>query len=355
MTKKLPARPNLEHLRTQAKSLFTEMNSGKKEAIATFIEHLPAARQLTPEKVRRSAFKLADAQSVIARKNGFSSWTALVRHVDQLREMEGTWEFIDLEVDGTAAPQAALQNSRMLIDGDRFRMESPEANYEGIFTIDVEQKPHRIDIEFIEGPEAGNWSYGIYEVAGDNFKICIGLTGVARPLDFKTSKGSGHALENLRRVKKARPENVKGGKPQPRAPQQPVIDASAFEVEKTPLMARLEGEWVPTQLVQNGQAMQETILPMGSRSVVGNEVKVVFGGQVMVHVKMRIDEKQSPVAVDYLNVGKFSTGQVSLGVLQWLGDEVQICMAAPGQPRPEDFSCAVGSGRTLSRWKKMLS
>ena len=43
----------------------------------------------------------------------------------------------------------------MMIDGDRFRMESPEATYEGIFTIDVEADPAQIDIEFVEGPEAG--------------------------------------------------------------------------------------------------------------------------------------------------------------------------------------------------------
>ena len=44
----------------------------------------------------------------------------------------------------------------MLIDGDRFRTESPEATYEGVFNIDVEADPHDIDIEFVEGPEAGN-------------------------------------------------------------------------------------------------------------------------------------------------------------------------------------------------------
>ena len=40
----------------------------------------------------------------------------------------------------------------------------------------------------------------------------------------------------------------------------------------------------PSELVQNGQAMPAAMLSFGSRSAVGNEVKVVFGGQVMVHV-----------------------------------------------------------------------
>src|SRR5262245_40323458 len=231
MTKRLPARPHLEHLRTQAKTLLTQLNAGEREAAATFIQHLPAARKMTIAQVRESKFKLADAQSVIARQNGFASWPAVVRHVEQLRDLEGIWEFVDLEVDGNALPAQAFAQSRMLIDGDRFRMESPEATYEGIFTIDVEKAPHKIDIEFIEGPEAGNWSYGIFELAGDTFKICLGLAGASRPHSFATAPGSGHALENLRRVVKTRPEGVEGGTPRARAtPQQPaVVDASAFD------------------------------------------------------------------------------------------------------------------------------
>ena len=79
-------------------------------------------------------------------------------------------------------PPVAIGGSRVLIDGDRFRTESPEANYDGEFTIDVGTEPGRIDIEFIEGPEAGNWSRGIYELDGDQLTICLGFPGVERPV-----------------------------------------------------------------------------------------------------------------------------------------------------------------------------
>ena len=35
----------------------------------------------------------------------------------------------------------------------------------------------------------------------------------------------------------------------------------------------------------------------------GNETKVVFGGQTMVHARICLDESTTPVAIDYLNVG----------------------------------------------------
>src|SRR6266566_5034123 len=178
VAKHLPFRPNLDHLRSQAKKLLADLKKRK-----------PAA-----------GVKLADAQLQIARSNGFKSWPALAKHVDQLRALQGEWRFVGLQVDGNDMPAAAIAQSRLLMDGDRFRMESPEANYDGIFTIDASTEPMRIDIEFVEGPEAGNWSYGIYELDGDQLTICLGVAGASRPKSFSTKKGSGHALERLRRV-----------------------------------------------------------------------------------------------------------------------------------------------------------
>jgi hypothetical protein len=99
---------------------------------------LPAAKEMTLAQVLGTRYRLADAQSAIARKTGFASWPHLARHVEQLRALEGTWTFARLEIDGSVMPAGALAASRILIDGDRFRTESPEANYEGIFNINVE-------------------------------------------------------------------------------------------------------------------------------------------------------------------------------------------------------------------------
>jgi hypothetical protein len=97
-------------------------------------------------------------------------------------------------------------------------MESAEGIYEGIFTIDVEATPAHIDVEFVAGPEVGNWSHGIFRLDGDELLLCIGVVGSRRPTTFATTRGSGHALERLRRSSSARPANVKGGqrkKPRP--------------------------------------------------------------------------------------------------------------------------------------------
>jgi hypothetical protein len=81
----LPARPNLDHLRRQAKVLLAQLNDGDAAAAKTFIAHLPQAKGMKPAAVRKAGFRLADAQSAVARKSGFASWPALSRYVEQAR------------------------------------------------------------------------------------------------------------------------------------------------------------------------------------------------------------------------------------------------------------------------------
>jgi hypothetical protein len=71
MSQQLPPRPNLEHLKKQAKALAHEVRS------------------------RNPAFTLSDAQHDIARGYGFASWPKLKAHVDETtaarHPFDGTW------------------------------------------------------------------------------------------------------------------------------------------------------------------------------------------------------------------------------------------------------------------------
>lgn len=270
-----------------------------------------------------------------------------------LRALEGEWHFDSLEIDGTDTPRTMLGASALLIDGDRFRMASPEATYDGRFDIDTTTTPMQIDIAFVEGPEAGNHSYGLFELDGDRLTLCLGLTGASRPTTFATHTGSGHALERLHRASVSRPKGVSGGvgREAPTAAA-PTENPANFDVDTSPMLARLEGKWLAVRLVTAGDEMRKDWLPFGSRTTTGNEAKVVFGGQVMLHVKMRIDDRATPIAVDYLHLHGRDRGQVSKGIIQWIDDEVCFLVAAPGQERPVDFASFARPGLTLSQWRR---
>jgi uncharacterized protein (TIGR03067 family) len=351
VAKKLPPRPNLDHLRRQAKVLLSALEARDAEAVATILGHLPAAKGMTAEQVLAMRFRLADAQSAIARKSGFASWPHLARHVEQLRALEGTWTFARLEIDGSSIPASALKASRLLIDGDRFRTESPEANYEGVFNINVEAEPHEIDIEFVEGPEAGNWNFGIFRLDGDQLELCLDLNGKPRPAAFRTSPGSGHAYETLTRSSSTRPEAVTGGTAPAAQPSAPAHDSAGFEFVESATLTKLQGQWTAVKIVRDGQELPAMMLRTGLRSAKKHEITISFGGRMMIQALVRIDESTTPTHVDYYNTDGMCKGAVQLGIFQWIGEEACFCMAAPGQPRPDDFTSTPGSGRTLSQWR----
>ncbi len=71
--RELPARPNLEHLKKQAKQLLREYVQGEPAAIARFRD--------AEVSFAKSAPRLASALRVLAREYGFDNWTKLKAHV----------------------------------------------------------------------------------------------------------------------------------------------------------------------------------------------------------------------------------------------------------------------------------
>src|SRR5262249_5311254 len=93
VAKNLPPRPNLDHLRSQAKALLAALQSGDADAIATIREHLTAANGMSEEQIRKAPFRLAAAPSAVARKTGCASWPQLPRPLHPPPPLQGTLAF----------------------------------------------------------------------------------------------------------------------------------------------------------------------------------------------------------------------------------------------------------------------
>jgi hypothetical protein len=77
----LPARPNLEQLKKQAKSLLDAARARDPEALRRFAI-LPSLAGKSAEEIGATDLALHDAQSAIAREHGFASWNALREEVE---------------------------------------------------------------------------------------------------------------------------------------------------------------------------------------------------------------------------------------------------------------------------------
>ncbi len=82
MSKSLPPRPSLEHLKKQAKLLLKSLKSRDTEAIARFRAFLPRLSSASDEVVLAAKTSLQEAQLVVAREYGFDDWQKLAGHVD---------------------------------------------------------------------------------------------------------------------------------------------------------------------------------------------------------------------------------------------------------------------------------
>jgi len=242
-----------------------------------------------------------------------------------LDKLQGTWNVTALEMDGheVAAPGSAC----IVIAGSRFQSLGMGAVYEGTVELSTRKKPKHFDLLFTEGPEAGNRSLGIYELKGDDWKLCLTVTGTTRPSQFATSPGSGHAFETLRR----------GGEATGAAP------VLASNSDPAP---ELEGEWKMIACRADGHAVPESIVNTGKRIARGGESTTYFGKQLLMKARYTVDKSAAPHTVDYT----IGNGKQPLGIWRFEGDTLEICFAPPGKPRPADFTAPGGTGHTFTAW-----
>ena len=70
---------NADHFRKQAKQILRWHREGHFPVAAQIREHLPRFAPLTEPQIMQGPFRLADAQELVARREGFEDWAALLK------------------------------------------------------------------------------------------------------------------------------------------------------------------------------------------------------------------------------------------------------------------------------------
>ena len=114
MKRELPPKPNLEHLKSQAKDLVDAHRRGVPEAFARIRAAVPDFSRRSDEEIARATFALHDAQSAIAREYGFASWAALRARVtapDPLAIQGPDGQKLSPEIDAALREAMALRGT----------------------------------------------------------------------------------------------------------------------------------------------------------------------------------------------------------------------------------------------------
>jgi len=122
---------------------------------------------------------------------------------EELEKLQGEWNVVFLEVEGLVPAPQTYAGAKIVIEGDGFTSIAMGATYGGKIAVDAGADPKTFRMTFTDGPEKGKTNFGIYELDGNRWRICLTITGGAAPTEFATSPRSGRALETLDREKHA--------------------------------------------------------------------------------------------------------------------------------------------------------
>jgi uncharacterized protein (TIGR03067 family) len=256
---------------------------------------------------------------------------------NDLDKLQGIWNITFLEADGQHLARSALEGSQITISKNRFKSVGMGATYEGTVEVNEHSKPKSLDLLFTAGPEKGNRNLGIYKLSGDKWTLCLATRGSVRPREFASESGSGFALETLERGQAVQ----KSKKPKSKADAAP----SGPPTE-------IEGEWAMVSAVFNGAPMEESAVKWCKRITRGDITSVVAGPQVFLKARFTLDRSKSPNFIDYVNLVGSSKGKPQAGIFELQDNVLRICVAAPENDRPSDFSSQPGDGRSYTVWRR---
>jgi ankyrin repeat protein len=83
--KQLPARPNLEQYKKQAKDLLKSHGAAEPDALNRIKRHHPTLHKLSLAEIPSARFTLTDAQLILAREHSFESWPKFAAHIETQR------------------------------------------------------------------------------------------------------------------------------------------------------------------------------------------------------------------------------------------------------------------------------
>lgn len=114
------------------------------------------------------------------------------------QKIQGTWAISSAEIGGSFFPPEAARVITLKLDEGKYVVKAENLD-KGTYTIDPTTKPKSLDIFGTEGPNAGKHFPCIYELHGDELKVCYQLGDGPRPSKFECPPGSKIFLVTYKR------------------------------------------------------------------------------------------------------------------------------------------------------------
>jgi uncharacterized protein (TIGR03067 family) len=253
---------------------------------------------------------------------------------DDLDKLQGTWSLVSAVRDGKDVPDDEVGRTTLVIKGHRFTF--PEdttvgTGPSGTFTIDPSRTPKAIDATPDSGPHKGETWLGIYEIAGDLYKIGFAPPDKPRPTRFVSEPGSGRLHSVWRRGKPT--ETTRG-------------DLAKADLEK------FQGTWKIASITVDGREVADEPTKGFKVSVKGDRYTVTLG-ELTLEATFTLDPSKTPKAID-ITYRDEAESRTFKGIYRLEGES--FTMSRPRRPegeRPAEFTAPADSGRVLVVMKRV--
>ena len=138
--RELPARPDLEQYKKQAKDLARDCELGTPGALARISRHHPRFHKPPESEIRNASVALADAQLVIAREHGFESWPRFAKHIEMLtliRSVASLADPVAAFIEVACVPRHSSHASGTLEHAEMILSRYPQVAADNIYTAAI--------------------------------------------------------------------------------------------------------------------------------------------------------------------------------------------------------------------------
>ena len=120
--------------------------------------------------------------------------------------IQGVWEVATAEQEGKDFGEFVKEVSpKWIFNGTKYTFKAGPNSEDGKFKLDTTGKLCAIDLIITEGKDKGKYQLGIYQLDGNNLKMCFAAVGTPdRPAAFatKAKTPAAYVLVTLKRQKK---------------------------------------------------------------------------------------------------------------------------------------------------------
>jgi uncharacterized protein (TIGR03067 family) len=125
-----------------------------------------------------------------------------------LKQLQGQWTVVAAVHEGDKLSEEAVKKMQVTIKDDVMEIVDdrtlPDSRpSRAVLELNASTKPRSVDLKDPTGTRKGETpTLGIYELHGDDLKMCWSISGTARPSTFASKPDSDTALFILKRAKK---------------------------------------------------------------------------------------------------------------------------------------------------------